>query len=611
MTQVSPPAGVGLALAPELSRRERCVALFTDFGDGADPIDLWREWRQDSAGSAQLDLIALCGTAPPGAETLRRAHSGTSRAELADALADRWPPPAPGLHRLRVGATQWLLFFGEPARGLGEVAARVDIFVVGASTARSADPVRLAKALARLAAPGARLLAAARSPALASTLRSAGFIVAPAVDGPATTATFDPPFAVRRRAPAAAGASNSARAERRAVVVGAGLAGCAAAWALAEQGWSCRLIDRRGGVAQEASSNPAGLFHGTVHADDGVHARFNRAAALQAAAEVRAALAEDGAPGAVEGLLRLNPGEAVEAMRARAERQRLPPQFVQAVDAAAASALAGWPVAAPAWFFPCGGWVDPGALARSFLRRAGKAATLLTGTEIAALKRDGDDWLLLDAAGQVIDRGATVVLANAGDALRLLGAPIAPLQSVRGQVSWTGSAGDRGTWPAPRLPIAGSGYLLAGRGGRLIFGATSQPGDPDPAVRDADHRFNVERLRRLSAQPLAAGIESALLRLQGRAGWRCVAPDRLPLIGAVPDPTAATPPAGAPIEAWPRRPGLHVFAALASRGITWAALGAHLLAAIVAGAPLPLERPLVRAVDAARFLQRERRNRAL
>ena len=50
-----------------------------------------------------------------------------------------------------------------------------------------------------------------------------------------------------------------------------------------------------------------------------------------------------------------------------------------------------------------------------------------------------------------------------------------------------------------------------------------------------------------------------------------------------------------------------MFTALASRGITWAALGAQRLAALVSDAPCPLEASLLDAVDAGRFVSRESR----
>jgi tRNA 5-methylaminomethyl-2-thiouridine biosynthesis bifunctional protein len=57
----------------------------------------------------------------------------------------------------------------------------------------------------------------------------------------------------------------------------------------------------------------------------------------------------------------------------------------------------------------------------------------------------------------------------------------------------------------------------------------------------------------------------------------------------------------------PRVPGLFVFTALGSRGITWSALGAQLLASIITGAPAPIEASLIDAVDPARFVSRRAR----
>jgi tRNA 5-methylaminomethyl-2-thiouridine biosynthesis bifunctional protein len=58
----------------------------------------------------------------------------------------------------------------------------------------------------------------------------------------------------------------------------------------------------------------------------------------------------------------------------------------------------------------------------------------------------------------------------------------------------------------------------------------------------------------------------------------------------------------------PRLPGLFVYSALGSRGITWSALGAQTLAALISGAPVPLEASLLDAVDPARFAARRTRH---
>jgi tRNA 5-methylaminomethyl-2-thiouridine biosynthesis bifunctional protein len=142
-------------------------------------------------------------------------------------------------------------------------------------------------------------------------------------------------------------------------------------------------------------------------------------------------------------------------------------------------------------------------------------------------------------------------------------------------------------------------------GAMALFGATSQRGDLDPDLRADDHRHNLDRLARLTG--IAPRLDSAMP--EGRVGWRCVADDRLPVIGAAPDRQASLQP-GLRLDQprfVPRLPGLFVLTALASRGVTWAALGAQSLGAMVSGAPCPLEASLLDAVDAGRFVSREAR----
>ena len=92
--------------------------------------------------------------------------------------------------------------------------------------------------------------------------------------------------------------------------------------------------------------------------------------------------------------------------------------------------------------------------------------------------------------------------------------------------------------------------------------------------------------------------------LHGRVGWRAGSADRLPLVGAAPDPRAPRPARADAPRLLPRQPGLWLHCGLGSRGLTTAALGAELIAAQASGAPWPLEADLVDAVDPARWLLR-------
>ncbi len=591
------------ALLVEWKDRPRFIVLDEHFDGGRRFLRCLQAWRSDPHRCAQLHLITVSSDIGEGCT----AHA------LADEIGSTWPPITPNLHRLAFdeGQVQWLLMPLPLRDGLRELVAPVDAFALATRVENdAAGSRRQAKALARLARLGSLAWVDAASTTDADAMRSAGFT---RVDDTADCWRYEPTF-IPRRAPSRPARSSPTNAP--VLVIGAGLAGCAVAWALAEQVRDSVVFERHGAPAMETSGNPAGLFHGIVNPQDGAHAHFNRAAALEAQRAVAVALAQHGVQGNAQGLLRLEAADGDDillAMQNTLRRLALPPDYVQALAAHEASARSGLLLRHSAWWYPGGGWVQPGGLARSFIERAGRRTSLRFGGAVDSLTRDGNTWTLRDAGGHVLATSDIVVLANAGDALRLLrpwmppSQPDAwPLRKVRGQISMV-RLSDLVALKLPpvllpNVPITGAGYALPPIDGMAIFGATSQPGDDDPSVRDSDHRHNLAQWSRLTGAALA--VDSTLL--SGRTGWRWSTDDRLPVLGAVPDIAAALllqrleQPAQVP-----RLPGLYVCTGLGSRGITWAALAAQVVAASITGAPVPIEAGLLDSVDAARFVVRE------
>jgi tRNA 5-methylaminomethyl-2-thiouridine biosynthesis bifunctional protein len=611
--------------------RPRFTILETGFGLGNNFLATWAAWRDDPQRPDRLDFLSI-EKHPLQRADLARALAGSPEPALAAELVAAWPPLVPGLHTLslELGRVTLLLAFGDIATWLPELQASVDaIYLDGFAPARNTamwDPHTL-RALARLAAPGATAATWSAARVVREGLAGAGFCArrVPGFAGKRemTVAEVAPGAVERRHGPPAG--RQAARQARSALVVGAGLAGAAAARALARQGLRVAVLDAADAPASAASGNPAGLFHGVVHAHDGAHAQWLRAAALRTAQVAGPLMAAGQVVGRADGLLR-GTGDAPAAERAGgAAADALPADYVQWLPRDEAGAIAGCPLAGGAWHFPGGGWLQPRTLVQAWLNTPG--IDLRLKAAVAALRpAEGGGWQAVDAGGRVLAEADVAVVAAARGTSALLAphtdADHWPWRTTRGQVTLVPAA-DAASLPRPRRPVASGGYLIAlperladepgaSLGGGLLCGATAQADDDDPAVRAADHEVNLAHLAALTGLDLAAALERLdRAGLRGRVGWRLGCDDRLPLIGGVPLPAHAL--AGAHRLDQPRHvprvPGLYLLTALGSRGITWAALAGEVLAAAIIGAPLPVAASLVDAVDPARFIARRARQR--
>ena len=600
--------------------RERFVVLETGFGLGNNFLATWAAWRADAERAQRLVFVSIEKHPPTGAD-MARAHAASPDPALAAALVAAWPPATHGLHVLEfdTGAVTLLLALGGVADWLPELQLNADaIYLDGFAPAHNPDmwDAHTLRALPRLSAPGATAATWSAARAARDALTGAGFRVQHvpgfAAKREMTVADTDAGVAARRYGPPP-GRRPMPQA-RTALVIGAGLAGASAAHALVRLGMAVTVLEAGSVPAGAASGNPAGLFHGVVHANDGAHAQLLRAAALRAT-QVYGPLIESGRVlGAAHGLLRGASDISLGEMRALAERQALPPTYAEPLARERAMALAGCEIAGPAWHYPGGGWLQPAALVREWLAEPGVA--LRTRAPVAALQREDDGrWSARDGHGQVIATADLVVVASAADAPRLLEphseASAWPWRRTRGQLTLVPQTA-AATLPRPALPLASGAYLIAlpeALGGGLLCGATSQADDDEASLRPADHRANlaqIEALTGVSPTLPLAWFESGSRALDGRVAWRWAVDDRLPVVGPV--PLAAAQMRGMrrleqPRHV-PRAPGLYVFTGLGSRGITWAPLLGELLAAGITGAPLPLPGSLVDALDPARFLSR-------
>jgi tRNA 5-methylaminomethyl-2-thiouridine biosynthesis bifunctional protein len=572
--------------------RSRFTILETGFGLGLNFLVAWHAWRGDPERCGRLHFVSL-EKHPFVRRHLEQLHARYPElAPLAAELHAAWPLLVPGVHRLEFEAGRVVLTIalGDAVSGLRELRLAADaLFLDGFDPRRNPElwSPELMRAAARACAPGATAATWSAAAAVREALRGAGFEV-----------EKRPGFGTKRdmlRARLARGGVPCAPpADRRALVIGAGIAGAAASERLCARGWSVTLIERRPRPSATDPGRHAGVFHPVVTRDDSVFARLTRAGFLTALRLWRGLEAAGPLTWDECGVLQLARDAREEDMqRGAIASLDPPPEYAQYVGREDASAHAGVPVAAGGLWFPSSGWIRPLSLIAAQLAAAGPRLDARFGCEVARLTHAADGWTARDRDGRPIAHAPVAVLANAAEALGLAPAPSIRIRRVRGQVSFL--PGER--FAAPRVVLLRGGFVLPAVHGESLAGASYDFDDDDPSPRASSHAGNLERLERIVP---GAGAELDPEALQGMVGFRAVAPDRLPLAGALADEDAAAP--GNPrLATLPRTAGLYGSFAFGSRGLLWAGLGAELLASLLEGEPLPLEARLAEALDPGRF----------
>jgi len=580
--------------------RDTFVILETGFGTGLNFLATWSAWRADPARPARLHYLALEKHPFTHADLVRLHAAWPEFADLAGALRAAWPTLVPGQQRLALagGAVQLTLIFADGEAGLAGLQAKVDaIYLDGFTPTKNPElwSAGICRQLARLARPGASLATWTVASAVRAALSTAGFQVEKA-----------PGFAGKREMLRGryAGASASdereppAVTERHAIILGAGLAGSACAASLAARGWQISLIDRHAEPAQATSGNHAGVLLPRVSRDDNLASRLSRAAYLHT---LRTWPRLDlGDAWQASGVLQLaRDAEDAERQRAVVTALGFPAEYLEYLDAPAATAWVGQPLPGGGWRFAQGGWAHPPAICAAMLASAGACLHPHYEKTVVELVQQTDGWHALDAEGGVIAAAPVVILASGAEAARLAVSRALPIQSVRGQVNRIAA----GELPALSVCLCREGYLTPAWQGWHALGASYTPGLDDPKPHPADSLGNHERLHRLLP---AANPPGPPTDWPARVGFRPVAPDRLPIVGALPDPDATLASASR-LDQIPRLPGLYGALAYASRGLVWTSLMAEQLASQISAEPLPLESDLASAIDPARFMLRQAR----
>ncbi|HYL88039.1 MAG TPA: FAD-dependent 5-carboxymethylaminomethyl-2-thiouridine(34) oxidoreductase MnmC [Burkholderiales bacterium] len=539
----------GNGLPERWVHRSSFVILETGFGMGLNFLVTWRAWKDDPSRCRRLHFVSI-EKHPFSVEDLRALHGlyPDLAAEAAE-LHARWPMLLSGAHRIELGNVVLTLFFGDVAQ-LRDLRLCADaIYLDGFAPAKNPEmwTHQVLRSVSRLAARDATLATWSVAGPVREALEATGF----AVEKRSGFGTKREMLVARnvRSAP-----NPTLPEERKAVVVGAGLAGAAVCERLCARGWEVELHERRAEPAQEASGNHAGIFHPIVTPDDSIFARVTRAGFLHTLdALARLNNVRHDRCGVLQ--LARNDKEELSQQRAAAG---LPLDYAQFVTREEASRHAGVPVGAAGLWFPESGWIKPRSLARAQLAACGDRLRARYASRVEKLPR-----------------APVVVLAAGGDAPQLCPVRDLRLRRVRGQVTYLPESAIE----PPHAVVLRGGGVLPPVDGVCVVGATYDLEDPDTAVREDSHAGNLERLKGiLGAEVSARGVE-------GRVGFRAVTPDRLPVVGKIAE-------------------GVYAAFAYGSRGLIWSTLAAEIIAAELEGEPQPVEGKLLDALSPERFRRR-------
>ncbi len=595
----------------------RLVIGETGFGTGLNFLCAWQLFEQHAVAGARLHFVSV--------EKYPLSHTDLQRAltlwpelkPFADQLLAHYIAIHQGFQRLVLdnGRVTLTLLIGDALEQLPQLDAQIDAwFLDGFAPAKNPDmwTAELFAELARLAAPGSTISTFTSTGWVRRLINAAGFKMkrTPGIGHkweilrgeflgwPADT---PPPPVIKpwfaRPAPLAG--------ERRALVIGGGLAGCATAASLAARGWQVSVLERHAGLAQEASGNPQGVLylklsaHGTALSQMIVSGFGHTRRLLE---HLQRGVDWDGC-----GVLQLG-FNAKEAERQAQLAQAFAPGLLHLLDQAQAEAQAGVALEHGGLFFPEGGWVHPPALCEWQARQPG--IVVLTHRDVLELRKADGAWQAWDG-DSLLASAPVVVLAGAAEVKRFAPSAELPLKRIRGQIT---RLPQTEASQALATVVCAEGYMAPARLGEHTLGASFDFKNDDLTPTAAEHAGNLAMLQEISpdlAQRLGAG-QLAPEHLEGRAAFRCTSPDYLPIVGPLADPQQFSEAYGVlskdarqvPDTPCPWLDGLYVNSGHGSRGLITAPLSGELLAAWLDNEPLPLPRSVAEACHPNRFAVR-------
>ena len=588
----------------------------TGFGTGLNFLCAWQLFEQTARPEARLHFISAEKYPLTRADLERALALWPELATYSEQLLAAYFAIHPGFQTLTLanGRVTLTLLIGDALEQLPQLDAQIDAwFLDGFAPAKNPDmwTPELFAQLARLAAPDATISTFTSTGWVRRSLNEAGFKMrrTPGI-GHKWEILRGHFVGVPEGAPASTVKPWFSRpphlsSERKALVIGGGLSGCASANSLARRGWQVYLLERHERLAKEASGNPQGVLYLKLSA----HGTTLSQLIVSGFGYTRRVLEQlqRGRDWDECGVLQLG-FNAKEAQRQAQLAAAFPHALVHLLDQPQAQTVAGVELAHGGLFYPEGGWVHPPALCQ--YQAMHPNVHVLTHHEVVQLNKVGDQWQACQGE-QVLASAPVVVLAGAAEVKRFPAASHLPLKRIRGQITQLLETQNSA---ALQTVVCAEGYIAPGRLGEHTLGASFDFNNEDLTTTPEGHQGNLDLLHEISPA-LAQKLGNEQMNPEALRGWaafRCTSPDYLPIVGPLADSHVFTQAYGAlrkdarqvPQIDCPWLDGLYVNSGHGSRGLITAPLSGEILAAWINNDPLPVPRSIAEACHPNRFALR-------
>lgn len=385
--------------------------------------------------------------------------------------------------------------------------------------------------------------------------------------------------------------------EKKAFILGGGLAGCYMAYALAKRGWNITLFDQSNAVGSGASGNERAVLFPRLSAYRSPFTQFMLYAFLFALRSYRDFFNQCQL-GEFKGLFLL----AFNEKERKAQKNLQPwllsyPELGRLVNSEEASRLCGVPMDKEGLYIPMSGWLNSPDLCHHLIQSE-KIKTVLNAS-INELTYQNPNWCLNDHEAPI------VILANGYQLNQFPQSRSLPIRAIRGQMSVIQSSASS---QCLNIPLCGEGHVLPEIKGEHYFGASYGLDNTSEMVFEQDDEVNHKKLLTLAPQ-----VNWSKAITHHWAGVRASTPDYLPMVGPVPVENLfkqqyaqlETNANRWIAQAGPFYPGLFACAGFGSRGITTIPLSIEWLASFLNGEMSLLPRHLIQAISPARFLRRD------